>query len=223
MRNTNNSWPRLAGVAGGLAVAGAAALAAYQWGWRPWAERWGATDDEVRATLPGDELVRAPRIVRTKATTIAAPVDRVWPWLAQLGQGRAGFYSYEFVENRLLGCDIHNSNRIVPEWQSPQVGDLVRMYPADKQGPPPYVVAAVLPNQALVMGHRNEDGSWFDTWQFVLRPVDAWRTRLIHRVRSGSMGVWDVLQPAYFIMERGMMLGIKARAEGRTNGETQSA
>lgn len=213
MATSRSVIPRPALVGGGLALAGAAVLAAYQWGLRPWYERWGATASEARATLPGDELVTNPVITRTKAITLKAPVEQVWPWLAQLGQGKAGFYSYEFIENQLLRCDIHNSSRIVPEWQDPQVGDLVRMYPADKQGPPPYVIARVEPHQALVMGHPDEHGQWFDTWQFVLRPVDAWRTRLIHRVRSGSMGVWDVLQFAYFLMERGMMLGIKERAE----------
>ena len=207
---------------GGLALTGAAAVAAYQWGLRPWYEHWGATAGEVHASLPGDELVRAPVIVRTKAITIQAKVEQVWPWLPQLGQGKAGFYSYEFIENRLLGCDIHNSDRIVPEWQHPQIGDPVRMYPPDRQGPPPYVIALVEPNRALVMGHKDEKGQWFDSWQFVLRPVDAWRTRLIHRVRSGSMGMWDVLQFGYFLMERGMLLGIQARAEALAKGPQPS-
>jgi hypothetical protein len=205
--------PKAALIGGGLALAGAAAVAAYRWGLRPWYEQWGATESEVHGRLPGDELVRAPAIVRTKAITIQAPVEQVWPWLPQIGQGKAGFYSYEFIENRLLGCDIHNSDRIVAEWQNPQIGDPVRMYPPDRQGPPPYVIALVEPNRALVMGHTDESGQWFDTWQFVLRPVDAWRTRLIHRVRAGSMGMWDALQFGYFLMERGMLLGIQARAE----------
>ena len=197
-------------IGGGLALAGAAA---YRWAFRPWYERWGATDEEVAASLPGDELVPQPAIARTKAVTIQAPVAQVWPWLLQLGQDKAGLYSYEFIENQLLGCDIHNSDRIVPEWQNLQVGDLVRLYPKDRQGPPPYIIARIDPEQALVMGHRDENGQWFDVWQFVLKPVGAGATRLIHRVRSGSMGVWDVMQPAYFIMERAMMLGIKERAE----------
>jgi hypothetical protein len=143
-------------VAGGLAVmsaTAAAAAAAYYWGLRPWYQRWGATEAEVQMPLLGDELVPAPVIARTKALTIQAPVAAVWPWLLQLGQDKAGLYSYEFVENRLLGCDIHNSDRIVPEWQHLQVGDLVRLYPPDRQGPPPYTVAAIEPNHALVLGH----------------------------------------------------------------------
>jgi len=205
--------PKRAVVAGGLAVASAAALAAYRWGLRPWYERWGATDEEVRAALPGDELVPYPVIARTKAITIGAPVQKVWPWLMQMGQDKAGLYSYELIENRLLGCDIHNSNQIVPEWQTLQVGDPVRLYPKDRQGPPPYLIAAIEPERALVMGHRDDDGGWSDTWQFVLSPLDGQRTRLIHRVRGVSMGMWDVLQLGYFVMERAMLLGIKERAE----------
>jgi hypothetical protein len=205
--------PKATAAVGGLALASAAALAAYQWGLRPWVEHWGATPDEVQAVLPGDELVTRPVFSRTKAVTIQAPVERVWPWLLQMGQDKAGLYSYEFIENRLLGCDIHNSRRIVPEWQTLQVGDQVRLYPTDRPGPPPYVIAAIEPPHHLVMGHKDEAGQWFDTWQFVLNPAPAGGTRLLHRVRSGSQGVWDVLQLGYFIMERGMVLGIKERAE----------
>jgi hypothetical protein len=199
-------------VGGGLALAGAA-VAAYQWGLRPWLARWGATKEEVEAELPGDELVAHPAIVRTKALTIHAPVDQVWPWLLQMGQDKAGLYSYEFIENNLLQCDIHNSDQIVPEWQQLQVGDPVRLYPPDRQGPPPYIVAAIEPKHALIMGHKDDDGQWFDTWQFVLEPVDGLHTRLIHRVRGRSMGIWDMLQLGYFVMERAMVLGIKQRAE----------
>ncbi len=212
---SNQSWapPKAALIGGGLVLAGTAAWAAYRWALRPWYERWGATDEEVTASLPGDELVPAPEFVRTKAVTIAAPAEKVWPWLLQMGQGKAGLYSYEFIENRLLGCDLHNSDQIVPEWQNTQLGDSVRLFPPDKQGPPPYLIAAIDPQHALVMGHKDAAGQWFDTWQFVLQPVSAEQTRLIHRVRGGSMGIWDVLQPGYFVMERAMVLGIKERAE----------
>jgi hypothetical protein len=213
MSNSRSISPRAAVVGGGLAVASAAALAAYHWGLRPWYEHWGTTSEEALARLPGDELVPTPTFVRTKAITIQAPVEKIWPWLLQLGQNKAGLYSYEFIENRLLGCDIHNSDRIVPEWQTIRVGDEVRLFPAEKQGPAPYLVAAIQPNHALVMGHKDENGEWFDTWQFVLTPIGAGSTRLIHRVRGGSMGVWDVMQFGYFVMERAMVLGIKERAE----------
>lgn len=82
---------------------------------RPWYSRWGATDAEVRASLPGDELVPSPRAQSTWAVTIEAPPDAVWPWLVQMGQDRAGFYTYEWFENVVLRLDIHNAARIVPE------------------------------------------------------------------------------------------------------------
>ena len=205
--------PKTALWGGGLAVASAAALAAYQWGVRPWYQRWGATDEELNKPLPGDELVPAPRFTRTKAITIQAPVEQVWPWLVQLGQDKAGLYSYELIENRLLGCDIHNSEQIVPEWQSTQVGDPVRLFPRTSKGRRLTWWPQSSRNRAFVLGHKDENGQWFDTWQFVLEPLAGGKTRLIHRVRGGSMGVWDALQFAYFIMERAMVLGIKERAE----------
>lgn len=186
--------------------------------------RWGATDAEVRATYLGDELVPNAKRQRTKAITIHASAEQIFPWLLQLGQGKGGFYSYEFIENQLLGCDITNANRIVPAWQHPQVGDLVRMVPPHKNAPPPYSIAQIVPNQVLVMGHRNDmQTAWFDSWQFVLVPIDAHKTRLIHRVRSVGFGnVWDLLEPAYFIMERRMVLGIKERAEALAQQQVQS-
>src|SRR5215212_4605652 len=91
-----------------------------------WRTRWGATPDECRRRLPGDELVPAPDWSYTHAITIDAPRSAVWPWLVQLGQGRGGFYSYEGLEN-LIGCDIHNVGEIRPELQRLRVDDQVRM------------------------------------------------------------------------------------------------
>ncbi len=86
--------------------------------------RWGATDQEADGPLPGDDLIVNPGLSATRAITVGASADRVWPWIAQLGQGRGGFYSYDFLEN-LVGCDIHSADRIVPEWQDVAVGDEV--------------------------------------------------------------------------------------------------
>ena len=83
--------------------------------------RWGATDEELVATLPGDELVPHPDLTTTRAVTVNARAADVWPWIAQLGQGRGGFYSYDALEN-LVGCDIHSADRIVPAWQGVAVG-----------------------------------------------------------------------------------------------------
>ncbi len=108
--------------------------------------RWGANDTELGRSLPGDELLTEPRWMWTHAITVNAPVDRIWPWLVQIGQGRGGFYSYEFLEN-LAGCDIHNASRIIPEMQTLKVGDGIKLHPKA----PPLPVALIEPHQALVL------------------------------------------------------------------------
>jgi hypothetical protein len=105
----------------GLAAGAAAIYASVV---RSWHLRWGTLDDEVDRALPGDELVPNAPLCATHAVTINAPIDQVWPWLVQIGQGRGGFYSYEFIENA-LGADIHNANRILPEFQNLKMGDQV--------------------------------------------------------------------------------------------------
>ena len=99
-------------------------LSVYWFALRPWHQRWGATHEEVEAFWPGDEFIARPMVSSTHAVTIQAPLSKVWPWLVQIGQGRGGFYSYEFVENA-MGLRIENADRILPEWQNLQVGDVV--------------------------------------------------------------------------------------------------
>jgi hypothetical protein len=154
--------------------------------------------------------------------TVRAPVVNVWPWLVQMGQGRGGFYSYDWLEN-LIGCDIHNANQILPDFQSLRVGDAVRLHPKA----PPLPVAIVEPYRALVLGGRDVEQQEQDparitggTWGFYLREVDANTTRLLIRSRWNWkarllpwMGYYLLLEPSHFIMERRMMLGIKQRAE----------
>ena len=150
----------------------------------------------------------------------------------QLGAGRGGFYSYEWLENYLLFCPIENANSIIPEWQNLRVGDEVRLCPGDF-GPPPYTVADIEPERALILGHppqngaASSEGAWNDTWAFVLQPTDDGNTRLILRTRGQSPTALDrVLEPGIFFMERGMLLGIKERAErapaGRSSAEILS-
>ena len=108
--------PRYAGLA---AIGGAKAA------WillaRPRYLRWGATDQECDEALPGDDLILPADLAATRAVTVRASIVQVWPWIAQLGQGRGGFYSYDFLEN-LVGCDIQSADRVVPEWQDIEVG-----------------------------------------------------------------------------------------------------
>ena len=194
------------------AAAIASALALLYWkALRPWHLRWGASDEELVRELPGDELVMQPQLESTRAITIGAPVGEVWKWLQQIGQDRAGFYSYSWLENA-VGCNMCNADRIVPEWQHIERGDRVWLHPKA----PPLDVVEVIPERSIVLG---------DDWSFHVQPVDSQRTRLIVRGRGilrqpdlkfGALNFvyWRLLfEPAHFIMERKMMLGIKQRAE----------
>jgi hypothetical protein len=197
-------------IGAGLAAAGVGATAAYVWGIRPWHLRWGATDEELRAPLPGDELVPHAKLKATHAITINAPTADIWPWLVQMGQNRGGFYSYTRLEN-LVGCHMRNADEIVPEWQELKIGDKVWLHPKA----PPVEVAAIEPGRAIVL----------KPWgAFVLHPIDEKRTRLIVRSQGDydpdlrnpllNFLLWRVVyEPAHFIMERRMLLGIKQRAE----------
>ena len=191
-------------------LSGAAAYLALGRILRPWYSRWGATDAEVRALLPGDDLVPRPRAQSTWAVTIDAPPDAVWPWLAQMGQDRAGFYTYEWFENVLLRLDIHNADRIVPEWQDIGVGtgcgSIRSVTPSSCARA--RVWSASKPSRALLLCHQVTDDatSCPGTWQFVLEADMDNATRLILRARSGaSPTTWfDVVaEPAYFLMTRG--------------------
>jgi hypothetical protein len=208
---------------------GAVVLIAYVVGIRPWHLRWGATAAEVHQSLPGDELVLHPKLAATHAITIHASAAEVWPWLVQMGQGRGGFYSYDWLEN-LFGLEIHNADRIIPEYQVLKVGDIVPLA-RDGFGPP---VVALEPNRVLVLGGTFDPRTrrtvrpsdrvpaeyYSSSWVFFLEPIDAKTTRLIERLR----GDWSpslrntlfnrvLLEPASFGMERKMLLGIKERAE----------
>jgi hypothetical protein len=205
---------------------GAVAFAAY-WHWlRPRHLRWGATEAEAQRALPGDELLPYSRFSATHAITIHAPAAEVWPWLAQIGQGRGGFYSYTWIEN-LLGCNIHNADRVHPEWQNLKAGDAILLHP---KIPP---IPAVIVEQGRVMvlhgdtrqGPRSNLAKRGDylatTWSFYLEPVDEHTTRLIERFRYDynptPMNTFFnrvILEPGSFIMERKMLLAIKERAEG---------
>ena len=178
---------------------------------------WGTTPAERMMTLPGDELVSDARYRVDHGITIRAPADSVWPWLVQIGQDRGGFYSYSWLE-QLAGADIHNADRIHPEWQQLKPGDLVRAtqpdYLGGRLGEPGWRVLDVVPGRAIVL----------QNWgAFVVQPVDATTTRFFVRTRGdgtpslvavllGPINVF-VFEPAHFIMQRGMMSGIRDRAE----------
>jgi hypothetical protein len=181
---------------------------------RPWHSRWGSTDTELNAALPGDALVPDAHYSIQHAVSIRAAPEAIWPWLLQMGQDRGGFYSYDWLE-RLIGDEIWNADRIHPEWQSRQVGDLVRATQPDYLGGVfgpdlGWKITLMEPSRAIAL----------QGWgAFVLQP-DSGSTRLIVRTRGNSrpnvvLGPLGLLifEPAHFIMERRMLLGIKERAE----------
>lgn len=196
-------------------MAAASGVALYESRIKPWMYRWGASDYEVATVLPGDDLVQPGTPRTTRAVTIQAPAESVWPWLAQIGEGLGGFYSYDLLE-RAVGADIHNADAVHAEWQDVRVGDtvwLARRYGDHAR----MVVAAVEPNSHLVLMSPEDfatvqrgvkaDGAW----SFYLRREKGY-TRLIARGVGGAVGcaLFDV---PHFVMERRMMTGIRKRAE----------
>lgn len=219
--------PRLLALAGALALL----LVGFFLLVRPWYLRWGATEAELRTPLPGDEIVATAAGQETRAITIHASADRVWPWLAQLGQDRGGFYSFDLLEN-LVGCRMPTEDRLRPEKQTWRIGDRLWMYPPDRAGGMGFATLRTYsPGRALGFGTHAvgtpaaaaEDGSW----SFVLVPQGDSATRLLVRGRGAAgrslLGVaFDraIFEPAHFAMERRTMLGLKALAETGDRGRT---
>jgi hypothetical protein len=184
---------------------------------RAWSLRWGASDAELDMALAGDELLARANLTATRAITIHADTDAVWPWIAQLGQGRGGFYSYDFLDN-LLGCDIHSADRISSEWQSVTVGAEINLHPEVA-----LTAALVQPGRALVLRGAVPVGRMpapYDfTWAFVLREEPGGPTRLLVRERYAYARWWapllvEPVELISFIMSQRMMRGIKHRAQG---------
>ncbi|MCL5961159.1 MAG: hypothetical protein M1358_17945 [Chloroflexi bacterium] len=117
-------------ICGLLAAAGIVTLPLYLRVIRPWQLRWGATDAELARSMPGDDIVQRPTFVATRAVTIQARPNEIWPWLLQIGCRRAGWYSYDWIDN--LGTP--SAERIIPELQHLEVGDLIPMSPDRKLG-----------------------------------------------------------------------------------------
>ncbi len=168
---------------------------------------WGATGAEAAARLPGDELLEEADGIATRAIEIAASPAAVWPWIAQMGPDpRGGAYTYDWVEN-LLGLGMHGVDRVLPEFQHPEVGDTIG-YGSNRMR-----LERVEPEHVLAW--RSQDGNW--VWTFVLEGRDA-STRLISRNRfrlptlGASLGM-ILMEPASLVMERKMLQGIKERAE----------
>jgi hypothetical protein len=200
--------------AGVTALAGA--VAAYVLLGRAWQLRWGATGGEAGTSLPGDDLIAEADLTATRAITIRAPTSQAWPWIVQLGQGRGGFYSYDFLED-LIGCGIHSADRIVPEWQDLRPGDQVRLAP--QAG---LAVAHLEAGRSLVLRGGVPMGkvaSPYDfTWAFVLSEEQDGTTRLLVRERYAYTRPWArlLVEPAEaisFVMSQKMLRGVRDRAE----------
>jgi hypothetical protein len=178
---------------------------------------WGARPDEVVRKLPGDELLADAGIVSTRAITIDAPPAAVWPWLVQMGSGRGGVYTYDWIEN-LFGLNMHSTRQILPQFQDVKAGDELPLGP----GRPAMRVAVLDPERTFTI--RFADGNW--VWIFALFAEDG-RTRLISRNRIAPPGALParlfsmlVMEPGSLIMERKMLLGIKQRAEDLAREQT---
>ena len=178
--------------------------------------RWGATDDEAREPLPGDDLIAHADLTATRGITIRTPAERVWPWIAQLGQGRGGFYTYDALEN-LVGCDIHSADRVVAEWQHVESGDTVNLAPEV-----PLEVATVEPGRSLVLRGGvpmgNTPPPYDFTWAFVVRDEPDGTTRLVIRERYGYTKRWapllvEPVEVVSFVMHQRMLRGIRDGAE----------
>jgi hypothetical protein len=200
----------------GLVTVGTAAAVYFRF-LRPWHLHWGATAQEVTGEVAGDELMPHPGIVATRVVEIDAPPSAIWPWLVQMGPGRGGAYTYDWIERR-LGIVIRNTDRVIPELQHLKVGDEIPM--------PGYAmrVERLDPGQAMVV--RSSNHAW--VWSFELRPADG-HTRLISRNRFDTAVLpvkdklaYPVIEPGSWVMERKMLLTIKQRAERLAQAQPQT-
>ncbi len=200
-----------------LTIGGMLTVAAYLRWVRPWALHWGATDDEVAARVPQDELVAGANFEATRAVTVEAPPAAVWPWLIQIGRGRAGWYSYDRLDNQ----GEESARQLLPQHQHMDVGDVVAMSSPDGQAQGPSVLAVDEPD-ALLWGDPEQPHRF--TWLWLLRESDGQETRLVTRVRCrlgsrrsmAGMPGWLFMLLMEFAdpwMMRKQLLNLKSRAE----------
>jgi hypothetical protein len=185
---------------------------------RPWHLRWGATVDEVRTAMPGDDVVRRAQFNATRAVTVDAPPERVWPWIVQLGYGRAGFYTYDLIDN----AGQRSAERILEEYQHPAPGDLMPMYKELQGLAIAYTVTAFETDKWMVWVHRPQATEKPDsTWTWRLSPSPNGGTRLVTRMKQDyrwqtpRLAIFNfvLMELGDFAMERRMLNGIKRRAE----------
>lgn len=195
---------------------------------KPLRDRWGLSQKEANTTFPGDHLVPQPRSEFVHAIEINAPASFVWPWIAQIGQGKGGFYSYEALEN-MVGLKIYNADKILAEFQQPQIGDLISFGPKDA-----YPIVIYEPGKSMAIEN------WYDlnknsvynqalespinylhlSWLWMVESIDENRSRFISRNRvdfspsfKNNLMFGPLGEPIVFTMDRKMCYGIKRRAE----------
>jgi hypothetical protein len=209
MRLLQNGWIKflLGFVLVGLLLGGAVV-------WLPgYIATYGATENEITAVYPGDEILTSPVITWTHGASISAPPEKVWPWIAQIGQSRGGFYSYTFIENMIArDGSYQNASAVLPEFQDPKPGTFIitDMLPIKDVKTGDYFLAGV--DDFFGMG-------W--TWGWYLKPEGPSSTRLTLRMKIQTKGeqanpaaMW-ILDAGGFVMEKAMLRGIADRAEGR--------
>jgi hypothetical protein len=226
-----DGWRDVAEGAVGVTVMTAALLTPFNRGSRG---RWGAGAQVAARRYPGDELVPQPRWGWTHAVRVQAPAADVWPWVAQIGADRGGFYSYQWLEN-LIGCQVSNAAAIHPEWAAREGGEL-RLHPKA----PPLRIVSVQPGQALVAymapAHTLSDARqrehpgvpassrdrWMTaSWLFLIEPSGPARCQVISRYRCDTSHDLlsrlqfgpSIVEPVSFAMDRRMLIGIRQRAE----------
>jgi hypothetical protein len=208
----------------------AAAAAALLYAARRYYRNWGTTKEECRMRLPGDALVHGPVDQTTEGVWINASAGSVWPWLVQMGQDRGGLYSFETLEN-LVGLHYRNADRIRPEWQHLAPADEMRLVPKGWMGLGngfSMHVVDVIEQQCIVLGAAPPGQPSDMVWSFHLFPHWDDRCRLLIRTRTqlrhpGEVIITELAGPAKALLTRGILLGIKRRAEGQAQGEAAAA
>jgi hypothetical protein len=178
--------------------------------YRGWHLRWGATDGEVRGSMPGDGIVPMASFSGTRAITIDAPPEKVWPWIVQMGYRRGGFYTYALLDN----AGYESADRILGEYQHPKIGDFMPMAKKVNETTA-FKVKAFERNDWLIW--EKPDSTW--AWRLI--PLEGGRTRLISRLKQRY--AWEkpgsavltlvLLEFGDFAMMRRVLKGVKARAE----------
>ncbi|OFW54754.1 MAG: hypothetical protein A2146_01265 [Actinobacteria bacterium RBG_16_67_10] len=197
---------------------------------RPKVRGWGLDPHEAELPLPGDDLIPEPSHVETRGITINAPVAKVWPWLVQMGFGRAGWYSFEMLDNKA------SADSVLPEFQALKAGDVMPTHPGGG-----FLVKTVEPERALVLytdtdllrsqAERSENESYPEikaSWAFYLQPEDG-TTRLIERFRAKTPGsgpatavLGEIMGTGIVLMTRKQMLSIKERVERLELAQTET-